>query len=309
MRLRLLSWAFFLLLSAAWGSGSALAGQPIPVFVSIPPQKHFVEKIAGSVVQVSVMVPAGANPHIYEPRPSQMTALSKSKAYFAIGITFETVWLPKFAALNPHMRVVHTDKGIDKMAMVAHHHEEEGGVGDHDGAKEANTEEATRLPDPHVWVAPPEVRIIARNIQEALAEIDPSNGRIYEANLEAFLKEVDKLDKDLTEIFKDKKGLKFMVYHPAWGYFARAYRLEQVPVEIEGKEPKPEQLKALITQAGRDGIKIIFVQPQFSTKSAETLARAIGGQVIAADNLREDWEKNLRVQAQKFKHALVPKNQ
>jgi zinc transport system substrate-binding protein len=305
MRLRLSFWAFLLLLCAVLGSGSALAGEPIPVFVSIPPQKYFVEKIGGSFVQVSVMVPPGANPHIYEPRPTQMTALSKSKIYFAIGVTFETVWLPKFAKLNPKMQIVHTDRGIDKMEMVAHHHEEEDVAGDKDSAKSASLEESTGTLDPHVWVAPPEVRIIARNIQEALAEIDPANSGIYQSNLETFLKEIDKLDKDLTEIFKGKKGLKFMVYHPAWGYFARAYGLEQVPVEIEGKEPKPGQLKDLITQSKKDGIKVIFVQPQFSTKSAETIAKAIGGQVIAADNLREDWERNLRVQAQKFKLALA----
>jgi zinc transport system substrate-binding protein len=305
MRLRLSFWAFLFLLCAVWGSGSALAGEPIPVFVSIPPQKYFVEKIGGSFVQVSVMVPPGANPHIYEPRPSQMTALSKSKIYFAIGVTFETVWLPKFAKLNPQMQIVRTDRGIDKMAMVAHHHEEEEVTGDKDSAKNAPIEESPGILDPHVWAAPPEVRIIARNIQEALAEIDPSNSGIYQSNLETFLKEIDKLDKDLTEVFKGKKGLKFMVYHPAWGYFARAYGLEQVPVEIEGKEPKPGQLKDLITQSKKEGIKVIFVQPQFSTKSAETIAKAIGGQVIAADNLREDWERNLRVQAQKFKLALA----
>jgi zinc transport system substrate-binding protein len=305
MRLRLSFWAFLFLLCTVWGSGSTLAGEPIPVFVSIPPQKYFVEKIGGSFVQVSVMVPPGANPHIYEPRPSQMTALSKSKIYFAIGVTFETVWLPKFANLNPQMQIVRTDRGIDKMAMVAHHHEEEEVPGDKDSAKSASLEGSPGTLDPHVWVAPPEVRIIARNIQEALAEIDPSNSGIYQSNLETFLKEIDKLDKDLTEVFKGKKGLKFMVYHPAWGYFARAYGLEQVPVEIEGKEPKPGQLKDLITQSKKEGIKVIFVQPQFSTKSAETIAKAIGGQVIAADNLREDWERNLRVQAQKFKLALA----
>jgi zinc transport system substrate-binding protein len=309
MRLRLPFLAFFLLLCIVWTSESALAGEPIPVFVSIPPQKYFVEKIGGRLVQVSVMAPPGANPHLYEPRPTQMTALSKSTIYFAIGVTFETVWLPKFAKLNPHMQIVHTDKGVDKMAMVAHHHQEEGGVGDMGREKEAHKEEAPGSLDPHVWVAPPEVRIIARNILDALVETDPSNSLTYQSNHEAFLKEIDKLDKDLTEIFKGKKGLKFMVYHPAWGYFARAYGLEQVPVEIEGKEPKPEQLRALITQSRKDGIKVIFVQPQFSTKSAETIARAIDGQVIAADNLREDWEKNLRVQAQKFKQALVPKSQ
>lgn len=309
MRLRSSLWAFLLLLCALWVSGSAQAGQPIPVFVSIPPQKYFVEKIGGSFVQVSVMVPPGANPHIYEPRPTQMTALSKCRIYFAVGVTFETVWLPKFADLNPKMRIVHTDQGIDKMPMIAHHHEEEEALENKEEIKAAHGEESPGTLDPHVWVSPPEVKIIARNILDALVEIDPSNSGTYQSRYDVFLGEIDKLDRDLQEIFKDKQGLKFMVYHPAWGYFARAYGLEQVPVEMEGKEPKPAQLKALITQAKQDGIKIIFVQPQFSMKSAETIAKAIGGQVIAADNLREDWEKNLRVQAQKFKQALVSKTQ
>jgi zinc transport system substrate-binding protein len=296
---------FAILCWTSLGGDFASAGEPIPVFVSVPPQKYFVEKIGGSLVKVSVMVPPGANPHIYEPRPHQMTALAKSRIYFAIGATFETVWLPKFAKLNPQMRIVHTDKGIDKIAMVAHHHEEEEVVGGKDRTEHAHREEPPGTPDPHVWVAPPEVRIIARNILDALAAMDPSNSRTCQSNQEAFRKEIDKLDKDLTEIFKGKRGLKFMVYHPAWGYFARAYGLEQIPVEMEGKEPKPEQLKGLITQAKKDGIKIIFVQPQFSTKSAETVAKAIDGQVIFADNLREDWEKNLREQAEKFKRALA----
>ena len=296
---------FAILLWTNLSGNASFAGEPIPVFVSIPPQKYFVEKIGGSLVHVSVMVPPGANPHIYEPRPSQMTALSKSRIYFAIGVTFETVWLPKFAKLNPQMRIVHTDKGIDKMAMPAHHHGQEKAVAVQGRAKQAHGEVTPGTLDPHVWVSPPEVKIIARNILEALIEMDPSNTRTYQSNEEAFLKEIDRLHKDLTEIFKDKKGLKFMVYHPAWGYFARTYGLEQVPVEIEGKEPKPEQLKGLITRSKKDGIKIIFVQPQFSTKSAETLAKAIGGEVIFADNLREDWEKNLRVQAEKFEQALA----
>jgi zinc transport system substrate-binding protein len=304
MKTRIAFLALLLFLCAGLRPASAMAGTPIRVFVSIPPQKYFVDKIGGSLVQVSVMVPPGANPHIYEPRPSQMTALSKCRIYFAIGITFETVWLPKFADVNPNMRIVHTDQGIDKMPMIAHHHEEEETVEDKEEMKSAHSEGPPGVPDPHVWVSPPEVKIIARNVLDALVEIDPSNSGTYQSGYQVFLGEIDKLDRDLREIFKDKQGLKFMVYHPAWGYFARAYGLEQVPVEMEGKEPKPAQLKALITQAKEDGIKIIFVQPQFSMKSAETLAKAIDGQVIAADNLREDWEKNLRVQAAKFKRAL-----
>jgi zinc transport system substrate-binding protein len=303
-RLPLLALSFLLCLGLR--PASAAAGETIPVFASIPPQKYFVEKIGGRFVQVSVMVPPGANPHIYEPRPSQMTALSKSRIYFAVGVTFETVWLPKFAKLNPQMRVVHTDKGIDKMAMAAHHHEEEKGTKKNQaGKKHAHGDDARDALDPHVWVSPPEVKIIARNILEAFLEIDPANHSTYKSNYDAFITEIERVDQDLKKIFKDKKGLKFMVYHPAWGYLARAYGLEQVPVEVEGKEPKPEQLKVLIEESRKQGIRVIFVQPQFSTKSAETLAKAIGGEVVFADNLREDWEKNLRVQAEKFKQALA----
>jgi len=309
MRLRTLLSVFLLLLWVCLHPAPTAAGELIPVFVSIPPQKYFVEKIGGNLAQVSVMVPPGANPHIYEPRPSQMAALSKSRIYFAIGVTFETVWLPKFAKLNPQMRVVHTDKGIDKMAMALHQHEEEKEAKNNAKKKHAHKDDAYRTLDPHVWVSPPEVKIIARNILEALLEIDPANQSSYKSNHDAFITEIEKVDQDLKKIFKDKKGLKFMVYHPAWGYLARAYGLEQVPVEVEGKEPKPEQLKALIEESRKQGIRVIFVQPQFSTKSAQTLAKAIGGEVVLADNLREDWEKNLRVQAEKFKQALVAQTQ
>jgi zinc transport system substrate-binding protein len=305
MKPRLSLWVLILLLCAGLWLGSVAAVEPIPVFVSIPPQKYFVEKIGGNLVSVSVMVPPGANPHVYEPRPNQMTALSKTRIYFAIGVTFETVWLPKFAKLNPQMRIVHTDKGIDKMAMVTHDHPQEEKT-DKDGhrSKDAHREHAHGALDPHVWVSPPEVKIIARNILEALLEIDPANSLTYKSNHDAFIIEIEELDRDLKNIFSDKKGLKFMVYHPGWGYFARAYGLEQVPVEVEGKEPKPEQLKALIEHSRKDGIKVIFVQPQFSIKSAEVIAKAIGGQVIFADNLSQDWERNLREQAEKFKQAL-----
>jgi len=234
-----------------------------------------------------------------------MTALSKSRIYFAIGVTFETVWLPKFSKLNPAMRIVHTDKGIEKMAMAEHDPEEQKGAKHKATTKRPHSDDAHGTLDPHVWVSPPEVKIIARNILDALLQIDPANSSAYKSRYEAFIAEIERLDKDLKEIFRDKRGLKFMVYHPSWGYFARAYGLEQVPVEVEGKEPKPEELKTLIETSRKQGIKVIFVQPQFSTKSAETVAKAIGGEVVFADPLSENWERNLRDQAQMFRQALA----
>jgi len=275
----------------------------IPVFVSILPQKYFVEKIGKELVDVSVMVPPGANPHIYEPKPNQMVRLSKAKIYFAIGITFEDAWLHKFASVNPKMRVVRSEAGIEKIHMQSHpideRPEDEAG---HAAKAEHKDEHGTM--DPHVWLSPQEVKIIAKNILGALVEADPANSAAYQENHLRFLEEIEALDSELRNIFSGKKGMKFMVYHPSWGYFARAYGLEQVPIEIEGKEPKPGQLKKIIELARKEGIKVIFVQPQFSVKSAETVAKAIGGQAVFADPLSFDWAKNLREQSEKFKAAL-----
>lgn len=280
-----------------------MAEGPLPVYVSILPQQYFVKKVGGDMVDVSVMVPPGANPHIYEPRPAQMVALSKAKIYFAVGVTFEETWLPRFTAANPKMRVVHTEDGIEKIPMLAHHNHDNGGKEGH-GKTGPPREASSGIRDPHLWVSPPEVRILALNICRALQEFDPAGSLGYQANYQAFLKEIDELDSELKRIFAGMEGMKFMVFHPAWGYLARGYGLEQVPVELEGKEPKPAQLKALIEHARKEGIKVIFVQPQFSTKSAQTIARAIGGQVVFADSLSPDWAGNLREQALKFQAAL-----
>ncbi|RJQ49248.1 MAG: cation ABC transporter substrate-binding protein [Desulfobacteraceae bacterium] len=279
----------------------------IPVFVSIVPQKYFVQQIGGDLVDVHVMVQPGANLHAYEPRPKQMADLSKARVYFAIGDPSEHAWLKKVAAASPKMRVVHTDHGIEKIPMTTHHnHDEEG---EHNEKEQAGhgRDEGQGKPgnlDPHIWLSPPLVKIQARTILNALQEIDSLHRTIYEVNYNQLVSGIDELDAQLKATFAGKQGLQFMVFHPAWGYFADAYGLEQVPIEIEGKDPKPAQLKALIEHAREKGIKVVFVQPQFSAKSAEVVAREIGGQVAFADSLAEDWMASMREVAEKFKAAL-----
>jgi zinc transport system substrate-binding protein len=276
------------------GSVNAQAGKKLVVFVSIAPQKYFVDQIGQERVVVEVMVPPGASPATYEPKPRQMAALSKTPIYFAIGVPFEKNWLKKFAAANPNMRVVPTDHGIQKIPMSAHRHAAENRPGkDHQGE-----------PDPHIWLSPMLVMTQARTIRDALQEIDPAHRSVYEANYKAFIATLEDLDGELRNTFADKQGLQFMVFHPSWGYFADTYGLKQVAVEIEGKNPKPAQLKELIEHAKEKGIKTIFVQPQFSSKSAKLVAREIGGQVAVADPLAQDWSANLRAVVREFKGAL-----
>lgn len=276
----------------------ATGGDPLKIAVSILPQKYFVEKIAGDRVEVSVMVLPGANPATYEPKPRQMVNLTKSRIYFAIGVPFETVWLDKFANANPGMEIVPTQSGIEKIPMETLHH--------HDGDKNHKGPAAgPGIRDPHIWLSPPLVMVQGRNILNALLKADPANRAAYEADYKSFIMELVDLDLKIATLFSDRGADKrFMVYHPAWGYFAEAYGLVQMPVEAEGKGPTPKALQRLIDEARQDGIRTVFVQPQFSTKSAETIARAIGGPVIVADPLALDWGKNLLQVAEQFKSAL-----
>ena len=311
-------WAFSLCCFSIPGS----AMDRIPVFVSIVPQKYFMTQIGGELLDIQVMVQPGASPATYEPKPRQMADLARARAYFAVGVPFEQVWLPRIAAANPEMEVVHTDQGIPKLAMDAHH--------DHDTHHHQDDEEAASGEDqhhaeehhdahagggdgghhmeggldPHIWLSPPLVKQQARTMLAALKEIDPSHAARYEANCRRFLADVDALDAELRQTFAGRQGFRFMVFHPSWGYFAHAYGLVQMPIEIEGKEPKPAQLSALITYAREKGIRVVFVQPQFSSKSARLIAGEIDGQVAFADPLAEDWMANLRAVAEKFKAAL-----
>ena len=284
------------------GSGGLSFGEdkPLKVFVSILPQKYFVQQIGGRLVDVQAMVQPGASPHTYEPKPGQMRDLSAAALYFAIGVPFEDTWLNRFQAANPKMVVVHTEQDIEKIPMASHEHGLE--EGDHP-AENGHDHDDAEL-DPHIWLSPPLVKLQASRIRAALEQRDPSHTALYKANYDQFLSRIDELDERLKRVFAAEKGLAFMVFHPSWGYFAAHYGLEQIPVEIEGKSPKPAQLQALIREARQKGIKVIFAQPQFSVKSADLIARAIGGQVVFADPLAEDWMANLRQAADKFEAAL-----
>ena len=285
-------------------AGHSEAAARVKAFVSIAPQQYFVQKIGGDLVDVSVLVAPGADPHTYEPKPRQMAELAKTGVYFAVGIDFEKAWMKKIAAANPQMRIVQTDEGIVKTAIAGYQHREHEKGHNEAHGKDKQSHQHEGAPDPHVWLSPPLVKVQAGHIRDALVAVDSANRKRYEENFTAFIGEIDVLDAELKSLFAGSQETQFMVFHPSWGYFAQAYGLEQVPIEIEGKDPKPAQLKKIIYHAKEHGIKVVFVQPQFSAKSAETVSREIGGQVVAADPLAGNWAENLREVARKFKAAL-----
>jgi zinc transport system substrate-binding protein len=288
----------------------------IKAFVSILPQAYFVERVGGNRVQVSVMVGPGQSPHTYEPTPIQMSEMSEARLYFRIGVDFENVWMERVSKINPNMRVIDTRRGIELRPMRAHHHK---GAHDNHEAKHHQRHSQNRpteheshhhhhdgqgMKDPHIWLSLRLVKIQAETIYQALTDEDPSHKVYYEANLKAFQRDLDKLDREIAHCLKDMKRRKFMVFHPAWGYFAYDYGLEEIPIEIEGKEPTAKSLHHVIEEAKEEGIKIIFVQKQFSKASAKTVARAIGGRVVQIDPLARNYLNNMRQVADAFVEAL-----
>jgi len=278
------------------------ADDRLPVFVSVLPQQYFMQQIGKDHVDVQVMVPPGASPATYEPKPRQMADLAGARLYFSIGVAFESVWLGKFMAANPALTLVRTDAGIPKIPMATHHHD--GQDADLKEPSDHGEPADHGILDPHIWLSPPLVKQQAGTILSALKAADPKHSADYDDNYRDFVMAIENLDRALKKTFAGKQGLSFMVFHPAWGYFAQAYGLHQVPIEIEGKNPKPAQLQALITRARDRGIRVVFVQPQFSAKGAELVAREIGGQAVFADPLALNWLDNLRTVAGKFDAAL-----
>jgi zinc transport system substrate-binding protein len=253
------------------------------VFTSILPQEYFVEQIGGDRVEVQALVTPGSSPATYEPTPRQMAALSGAKLFFRIGVPFEKVLVPKIAETKG-LRIVDTRKGITLRGMKARHH------------KSKN--------DPHIWLNPRLVKAQARTITDALIEVDPAGQATYENNLAAFIQELDALDAHLIEALAPVKGKTLMVFHPAWGYFADAYGLKQEPIEVEGKEPSGQQLARIIELAKDEGVRVIFVQPQFSKRSAMRIAEAIGGAVVQINPLARDYLNNLERVAAAVREAL-----
>lgn len=279
----------------AWGQ---VGKAKISVFVSILPQAYFLERIGGDHVDVGVLVGEGQSPHTYEPTPKQMAKLATAKAYFRIGVPVERGVLRKIRQSHKNLIIVETQKGIAYRYLAGHDHDHgEGHVKGHEA-------KGHKTPDPHLWMDPKLVKIQSRNIYDALCRLDPAHTQDYTENLKAFQTDLDRVDARISRSLVPLKGRMMYVFHPAFGYFADSYGLVQAPIEIEGKEPGAKQLARLIERAKKDRVKVIFVQPQFSIRSAGTVAKEIGGVVIPINPLARDYLANLEKIASAVEQGL-----
>lgn len=307
------------------------AQEKLNVVVSILPQAYFVEQIGKDKTDVSVMIPPGGNPHTYEPTPSQLTKLSQADLYIKVGsgVEFEIEWMDKLASLNKGMQICDSSKGVKLITMSEHdHHEDEGGRhekhghhDDHEGEEDHHKEHGHRYDhredeehhgghtandehedehqnrhggkDPHIWLSPNNAVIMAANMKEALSKVDPANKEYYQQNTNELIMKLDALRKEIDAQLADLSSRTFLIFHPAWGYFAADFDLIQVAVEYCGKDPTPKQMAKLIQEAKEMKAKVIYASPQFSQRSADAIASEINGRVVFIDPLAKDYVNNL----------------
>ncbi len=259
----------------------------INIMVSILPQVDFVKRVGGDKVDINVMIPPGYSPATYEPSPKQMKDLQNTDIYFRVGhIPFEKIQILKMQNLNKKMKVIDTSQGITLRKLESHSHGDENSEGEHDEGKSGD--------DPHIWLSPKLVKKQVEYIYNTLVELDPNNKSYFTVNYNKFINDLDKLDAKLSKTFAPIKGKTVLVFHPAFGYLADDYGFEQKAIEIEGKEPSIAQIKNIIDEAKKDDVKVIFVQIQFSTKSAQAIAKEINGVVVQIDPLAKDYFDNLQ---------------
>jgi zinc transport system substrate-binding protein len=257
-------------------------GGRIRAFVSILPQAYLVERIGGDHVEVRILVGEGQEPHTFEPTPAQMAALAQSDVYFTIGVPFETALLPRIRSLFPHLSIADTIRGVrlryfeDEHAVHAHH------------LPDAHAHSG-RAPDPHTWLDPGRAKIMAKNIALCLKTLDPGHSDEYGRNLERLGQDLDRADAQIARILEPLKGRRIYVFHPAFGYLCEAYGLEQIALETEGKEPGAKQVARIIEKARDEGVRVIFVQSQFSGKAARAVTESIGGVVVPLNPLPRDY--------------------
>lgn len=251
------------------------------IAVSIIPEQTFVEAVCGDLVKTIVMVPPGYSPENYEPTPQDMTEFSKSSIYFTVGVpTEETSILP---SVPENTKVVSLAEACSQVY-------EELTIG---GSR-----------DPHIWLSPKRAVVMVKTIAEEMSELDPDNAETYSSNAEAYISKIEKADQEIVQLISKLENRSFIVFHPAFGYFADDYGLSMYSLEQDGKEATAEELAEMIDFAKENGIKVIFYQAEIDSSQSEAFAEEIGGTTVQLDPLSANYIDNLKSMAQAISEGM-----
>jgi zinc transport system substrate-binding protein len=275
---------------------------PIKVAVSIPPMKEWVNRIAGDRAEVIVIMPPGSNPHSFEPSPRQLAELGTAKLWFSINVDFEYSFKPKLRSMFPKLQIVDVTKNVQfrRLRPTEQEHDEEAAEGHSE-----NIDPALQNRDQHTWLGIEQAKAEIKVIQDSFIAIDPEGRELYKSNCQNYLKDIDIVYSTLKTKLAPLSGAKVFVYHPAFGYFLDMFDIEQVAVELGGKEPTQKELYALIDLAKKEKARAVFTQAQFSESAAKAIASAIGAAVMPIDPLAADWLNNLSRIGQALSTAIA----
>ena len=186
---------------------------------------------------------------------------------------------------TPNILFFDTSKGID-LILNNNDHGHGNGHSPHNGHSHAV--------EPHIWNSTANALIIAGNTYKALSQLDKANDAYYMARYDSLCQRIQHTDSLIRQQLSSPEAAKaFMIYHPALSYFARDYGLHQISIEEGGKEPSPAHLKELIDLCRAENVQVIFVQPEFDKRNAETIAQQTGTKVVPINPLSYDWEEEM----------------
>ncbi|MFW5782631.1 MAG: metal ABC transporter solute-binding protein, Zn/Mn family [Candidatus Muiribacteriaceae bacterium] len=262
---------------------------PVDILVSIQPQKYIVENIVGNRLRVHSLLEEGDNPHLYEPTPGDLLTASEADVFFAINIEFEHSLIPKIKGVNTDLRIVDISSVLDKISMSGH--------GDHDHSHGRK--------DPHVWLSPANNMKMAGAYMKVLCEMWPEHTDYFKTNTESLIVRTNKIAIDIRTLLSGNiKQRDFFIFHPAWGYFADEFGLVQHAVEVEGKEPGPAQLAALIKKMEAQNARVLVVKKGNIPSLAHSLSRSLDLELVELDPLAYDVNSNLMKSAERLRKAL-----
>ncbi len=286
----------FLLLVLVACTSEESSSDKLTVAVSIAPQESFVKSVAGDLIDVVTLIPAGASPTNYQPSPKEMTKFQMAKVYFTIGVPSEISHiLPNIAENNKSIKIVYLDD-IVAQTYPARYFSETDDTHEsdlEDGHEEEDHDHDHQGRDPHIWLSPKRVIVMVHEIEKQLSELDPVNKDIYEQNATAFIQDLEALDKNLMNTMSQLENKTFIIMHPSLGYFADDYGLEMIALEQDGKESTASHLQEVIKFSKENNIKVIFYQTEFDSSQAKTLANEIQGEVLAINTLSNDYMTNM----------------